>query len=127
MKTLKILTRKTVFYSIQYKNLLTLFFMGVGGADSALPCKLFFYHIILNNPINLIFSDFKFYRFINILAKFRCSRTGQFGARIFLSKHFSKFFVLLSLKVFLFFNCLYLGLYCLKVLCTQFFRYLFRD
>ena len=54
----------------------------------------FFYPINLNNPINLIFSDFKFYKFLNILAKFRRSSPCQFGARTFLSKNFSEFFVL---------------------------------
>ena len=86
-----------------------------------------FYHNNFNNPIHLIFSDFEFYRFINILAKFGRSSPGQFGARTSLSKTFSKFFVLWSLKVFLSFNCLYLGLYYLKVVCIQFFRYLFQD
>ena len=81
----------------------------------------FFYPINLNNPINLIFSDFKFYKFLNILAKFRRSSPCQFGARTFLSKNFSEFFVLWSLIVVLSFNCLYLALYYLKVVCTQFF------
>ena len=53
-----------------------------------------FCHINLNNSINLIFSDFKFYRFRNILAKFGRSSRGQFGARTFLWKNFSKCFVL---------------------------------
>ena len=74
-----------------------------------------------------IFSDFKCYRFINILAKFGRSSPGEFGARAFSSRNFLKFFILLSLKVFLSFNCLYLGLYYLKVVCTQIFRYLFQD
>ena len=87
----------------------------------------FLYHIKLNNPIYLIFCDFKFYRFINILAKSGRSSPGQFGARTFLSKFFLNFFVLCSLKIFLSFNCLYLGLYYLKVVCTQFFHYLFQD
>ena len=85
------------------------------------PPVNFFYHINLNDPINWIFIDFKFYRFINILAKFGRSSSGQFGARTILSKKFSSFFVLWSLEVFLSFNCLYLGLYYLKVVCTQFF------
>ena len=81
----------------------------------------------LCSPNLEIVCDFKFYKFINILAKFGRSSPGQFGARTFLSKNFSKFFVLWSLKVFLFFHCLYLGLYYLKVVCTQFFCYLFQD
>ena len=92
-----------------------------------LPLWTLFYHINLNNSINLIFIGFNFYKVMNILAKFGRSRPGQFGARTFLLKNFSKFFVLWSLKVFLSFNCLYLGLYCLKVVCIQFFRYLFQD
>ena len=48
----------------------------------------------LNNLINMIFSDFKSNRFINILAKFGRFIPGQFGARTFLSKNFWKFFVL---------------------------------
>ena len=87
----------------------------------------FVYHISLNNLINLIFSDCTFYRFINISAKFGRSSPGKFEARTFLSKTFSKCFASWSLKVFLSFNCLYLGLNYLKVVCTQFFRYLFED
>ena len=55
------------------------------------------------------------------MAKFRRSSPCQFGARTFLSKNFSEFFVLWSLIVVLSFNCLYLALYYLKVVCTQFF------
>ena len=100
---------------------LTLFVMGEGYVN------FLHIHINLNNPINLVFSDLKFYRFKNILAKFGPSIPGQFGARTFLSKNFSKIFVLWSLKVFLSFICLYLDLYYLKIISTQFFRYLFQD
>ena len=103
-------------------------YLSWGGAGSTslttppppLPVNLF-YHINLNNPINLIFSDFKFCRFLNILAEFWRFSTCQFGARTFLSKFFSDFFVLWSLIVFLSFSCLYLALYYSKVVCTQFF------
>ena len=108
--------------------LLTLF---VRGGDRLHPIPYpsvnFFYDINLNKLINQIFNDFKFYKFINILAIFGCSSPGQLEARTFLSKNFSKFFVLWSFKVFLSFNFLYLGLYYLKVLCIQFFHYLFQD
>ena len=91
------------------------------------PSKLFFYHINFKNFINLLFNDLKFYRFINILGKFWCSSPGQSGARTFLTKNVLKFFVLWSLKVSLSFNCFDLNLYYLKVVCTQFFPYLFQD
>ena len=121
-------TKTNFCLSMHYNGVLTLSFMRESAPPpSHRPCQLFFYHINLNGPINSIFSDFNFYRFINILAKFGRSSPGQFGARTSLSKTFSKFFVLWSLKVFLSFNCLYLGLYYLKVVCTQFFRYLFQD
>ena len=68
--------------------------------DSApLPVN-FFYHIHLNNPINLIFSGFKFYRFTNILAKFGRSSPGQFGARTFFVKKIFKIFCFVIFKFF---------------------------
>ena len=110
------------------KFLLTLFVRGRGRLHpTPYPSVNFLYHINLNNLINQIFNDFKFYKFINILAKFGCSSPGQLEARTFLSKNFSKFFVLWSFKIFLSFNFLYLGLYYLKVLCIQFFHYLFQN
>ena len=67
-----------------------------------LPVNLF-YHINLNNPINLIFSDFKFCRFLNILAEFRRFSTCQFGARTFLSNFFFGFFCFVIFNSFSFF------------------------
>ena len=103
-----------------FQHSLTLFVMG--GTNRVV---IFFYHINLNNSINLTLSDFKFYRFINILAEFGRSSPGQFAARTFLSEKFSKFFVLWSLKVFLLIVCILVYTYYLKVVCTHFFRYLF--
>ena len=95
--------------------LLTLFVMGSGTHSAPTPLSSpvnFFYHINFNNTINLIFSDFRFYRFINILAKFGCSGPGQFGGRTFLSKNFLKFFVLWPLKFF------FLFIVCISVFTT---------